>query len=280
MVVLVTGAFGQLGTALQLVANNYNTIQFYFANSSEADITDKEGLINLYNKVQPDFCVNAAAYTAVDKAESDQENAYKVNVEGVRNIAEVCNYFNTTLIHISTDFVFDGHKTVPYTEQDVANPQGSYGKTKLQGESEITKNSEKFFIIRTSWLYSQFGHNFMKTMLRIAEEKTTLKVVNDQIGTPTYAVDLAEAIIKIILSGSKNYGTYHFSNEGIASWYDFAKKIFELNKINIDLQAISSSDFPTPAKRPKYSVLDKSKIKSEFDIQINNWEDSLKRITN
>lgn len=277
MVVLVTGAFGQLGLALQLVAINYNTIHFYFADSNEADIIDKERLIKLYNKLKPDFCINAAAYTAVDKAETDQEKAHAINVEGVKNIVEVCNRFNTTLIHISTDFVFDGSKSEPYTEQDVTNTQGVYGKTKLEGESEIIKKSDKFFIIRTSWLYSQFGHNFMKTMLKIAKEKTTLKVVNDQVGTPTHAVDLAEVIIKIILSESKNYGIYHFSNEGETSWYDFAKEIFELNKISIDLQPISTSDFPTAAKRPNYSVLDKSKIKLEFDITINSWEESLKK---
>jgi dTDP-4-dehydrorhamnose reductase len=286
MVVLVTGANGQLGQALQYISSNYldrsikgeqaKQIQFHFCSSSDLDITKKDDIEAIFNTIKPDFCVNAAAYTAVDKAEIEEEKAYLINVIGAKNLAEVCKNFKTTLIHISTDFVFDGNKNTPYIEEDKTNPKGVYGKTKSDGEQEIIKILNEHFIIRTSWLYSQFSNNFMKTMLKLARERNSLSVVNDQIGTPTNAVDLAEVIIKVILSNSKNFGIYHFSNEGSASWYDFAKRIFEINKIAIDLKPIPTSEFPTPAKRPRYSVLDKSKIKSEFNILIDSWEESLK----
>ena len=275
MVVLVTGCSGQLGQALQYIAGDYSNIQFYFASSSEADITKLDGLHEIFQRIQPEFCINTAAYTAVDKAENDIENAYLINSKGAKNLAEVCHIYNTTLVHISTDFVFDGGKSTPYSEEDITNPQNIYGNSKLKGEIEIAKNLEQYFIVRTSWLYSQFGNNFLKTMLRLAKEKKSLSVVNDQIGTPTNAVDLAKALILIILSGSKNYGIYNFSNEGSASWYDFAKEIFELNKVESELISIPTTSFPTPAIRPRYSVLDKAKIKNEFKIQIINWKDSL-----
>jgi dTDP-4-dehydrorhamnose reductase len=287
MVVLVTGANGQLGQALQYISSNYpdrsikgeqaKQIQFHFCSSSDLDITKKDTIEAIFNTIKPDFCVNAAAYTAVDKAETEEEKAYLINVIGAKNLAEVCKNFKTTLIHISTDFVFDGNKSTPYLEEDKTNPQGVYGKTKSDGEQQITKILKEHFIIRTSWLYSQFSNNFMKTILKLAKERNFLSVVNDQIGTPTNAVDLAEVIIKVILSNSKNFGIYHFSNEGSASWYDFAKRIFEINKIAIDLKPIPTSEFPTPAKRPRYSVLDKSKIKSEFNILIDFWQDSLEK---
>ena len=277
MVVLVLGAGGQLGQSLQFIADEYPEIKFQFFSRSSLDITNKLVLEGVFNSLKPDFCINASAYTAVDKSESEKEQAYLINVEGVKNIAQVCKDFNLTLIHVSTDFVFDGNKNTPYTEEDETNPQGVYGKTKREGELEILRILEKYFIIRTSWLYSQFSTNFMKTMLRLAQDRDTISVVNDQIGTPTHAVDLANTIAKIILSSSTNYGIYHFSNEGKASWYDFAKKIFEVNNIKITLKPISTLEFPTPAKRPKYSVLDKSKIKKEFNILIDQWEDSLKK---
>ena len=283
MVVLVTGASGQLGQAIQFIAKNHSEIKFVFCSSSDLDISNKENCQTVIQKTKPDFCINAAAYTAVDKAESERDKAELINVLGSKNIAEVCNNFDVKLIHISTDFVFDGSNNKPYTETQITNPKGVYGQTKLDGEKAIQQVFSKYYIIRTSWVYSQFGNNFMKTMLRLASERTALSVVNDQIGTPTNAVDLAEALVQIILSANQqpkkdNYGIYNFSNEGECSWYDFAKKIFEINNVSIDLSAIPTEQFPTPAKRPKYSVLDKSKIKTTFGITIKTWEESLKSI--
>ncbi len=286
MVVLVTGANGQLGQALQSIANKFLDIKFVFCDSNTLDITKKGNMEQIFAKYSPNFCINAAAYTAVDKAESEPEKAYLINVEGVKNLAEVCKNSHTKLLHISTDFVFDGTKNTPYAEKDFPNPTGVYGNTKLKGEQVIEEILEEHFIIRTSWVYSEYGHNFMKTMLRLAFENDSLSVVNDQIGTPTHAVDLAKIIIKIITvtrlvppSGARElYGIYHFSNEGQCSWYDFAKKIFELNHVTIDLKPIPTASFPTPAKRPSYSVLDKTKIKSTFELTINPWEESLKNV--
>jgi dTDP-4-dehydrorhamnose reductase len=286
MVVLITGAGGQLGQSIQSVAGNYPDIHFIFCSSSDLDITNKNSCESVFKISKPDYCINAAAYTAVDKAESDPEKARLINVIGAKNLAEVCKNFDTTLMHISTDFVFDGNKSTPYTEEDDTNPQSVYGQTKLDGEKAIQEILEKYFIIRTSWVYSQFGNNFMKTILRLAKERTSLSIVSDQIGTPTNALDLAEVLIKIILVSSlsfgeargKAFGIYNFSNEGSCSWFDFAQKILEKNGINIDLQPIPTISYPTPAQRPKYSVLDKSKIKSTFGIEIKNWEVSLNTV--
>ena len=297
MVVLDTGASGQLGQALQFISTDHPDISFKFATSSEADVTNRNILTEIFNSVRPNFCINAAAYTAVDKAESEPEKAELINVAGALNVAEACKCFDTTLIHISTDFVFDGSATTPYTEEHVPNPMSVYGKTKLDGERAIADVWDKHIIIRTSWLYSQFSNNFMKAMLRIATERISVSVVNDQIGTPTHAVDLAKAILDIIrqvaatLSTLESrsltdqpstihqlqppYGTYHFSNEGQCSWYDFAKKIFEVNNIEIDLHPIPTSAFPTAAKRPRFSVLDKEKIAKVFNIRIREWENAL-----
>ncbi len=279
MVVLVTGASGQLGQSLQFIAGNYPQIQFVFCDSKTLNITDYNQCEQIFVQHQPNYCINAAAYTAVDKAESEPDKAHLINVVGAKNVAEVCKAHNIVLLHISTDFVFDGNKTIPYNEEDFPNPTGVYGQTKLDGEIEIQKIWEKHFIIRTSWVYSQFGNNFMKTMLRLASERDTLSVVNDQIGTPTNAVDLAKVLIKIILSNKNAFGIYNFSNEGRCSWYDFAQKIFEINNITINLQPIPTSAYPTPAKRPAYSVLDKSKMKIIFGIEIKDWEVSLKTVT-
>ncbi|WP_295333958.1 dTDP-4-dehydrorhamnose reductase [Flavobacterium sp.] len=281
MVVLVTGSSGQLGQALQFIAPKHKEFQFVFCSSSELDITDRANCNAIFEQYQPQYCINTAAYTAVDKAETESEKAYSINVIGAGNIAEVCKKLNTVLIHISTDFVFDGTRKLPYTEEDQPNPTGVYGKTKLEGEVAVQQTWKKHYIVRTSWVYSPFGHNFMKTMLRLASERETISVVNDQIGTPTNAVDLAEALVQIIKNNQQqpaidNYGIYNFSNEGQCSWYDFAEKIFEINKISINLLSIPTSSFPTPAKRPSYSVLDKTKIKKAFSLKINNWETSLK----
>ena len=279
MVVLVTGANGQLGQAIQFVAGNYPNINFVFCSSSDLDITNKENCDSVFNKEKPDFCINAAAYTAVDKAESEPEQAHLINCIGAKNLAEACKNFKSKLIHISTDFVFDGSKNAPYNETDLPNPKGVYGQTKLDGEIAIREVFDAYFIIRTSWVYSQFGNNFMKTMLRLASERASLSVVSDQIGTPTNAVDLAECLVTIITEHSKlnteHYGIYNFSNEGQCSWFDFAKKIFEINQVKIDVTPIPTTQFPTPAERPKYSVLDKTKIKSTFGIEIKPWEQSI-----
>jgi dTDP-4-dehydrorhamnose reductase len=281
MVVLVTGANGQLGQSIQSIADNHPKIEFVFCDSDKLDITDYDNVNAVFNEFVPKYCINTAAYTAVDKAETEPERAYAINVLGAQNLAKICKINNTVLVHVSTDFVFDGNKTTPYTELNIPNPTGVYGQTKLDGEDAIRELWEKHFIIRTSWVYSQFGNNFMKTMLRLATERDSLSVVNDQVGTPTNAVDLAEVLIKIINSchaehvSATNYGIYNFSNEGQCSWYDFAKKIFEVNNININLQPIPTASYPTPAQRPAFSVLDKSKIKSVFGVEIKNWDKSL-----
>ena len=281
MVVLVTGAGGQLGQSLQYIAAEYPEIKFVFCTSSALNITDKKNCFTIFEQHQPNFCINAAAYTAVDKAESEPEKAFAINVTGAKNLAETCKKFDSVLIHISTDFVFDGLSTIPYSENDVTNPTAVYGQTKLDGEKAIQAVFDNYYIIRTSWVYSQFANNFMKTMLRLATERDSLSVVNDQIGTPTNAVDLAEVLIKIILKNQKSKIVnqqsliFNFSNEGQCSWYDFAAAIFKKNNVSIDLKPIPSTQFPTPAKRPSFSVLDKSKIKNTFGIEIKNWQESL-----
>jgi len=295
MVVLVTGANGQLGQALQSISGNYPEIDFVFCDSMRLDITNLNNVKQCFKQFKPNYCINAAAYTAVDKAESEPEKAHLINVIGAKNLAEVCKEHETILLHISTDFVFDGtssfdcaqddalNVTNGYTEEDTPNPTGVYGLTKLQGEKAIQETFDNYFIIRTSWVYSQFGNNFMKTMLRLASESDTLSVVNDQIGTPTNAVDLAEALISIITqtynlqpTAYNYFGIYNFSNEGQCSWYDFAKEIFEINNVNINLNPIPTTSFPTPAKRPAYSVLDKNKIKKVFQVRIKDWKESLR----
>ncbi len=291
MVVLVTGANGQLGQAIQSISEKYAEVDFVFCDSSFLDITNLINVNQVFNQIKPDYCINAAAYTAVDKAETETEKAYLINVIGAKHLAEACKINNTILLHVSTDFVFDGsmtslHEKSGYTEEDIPNPTGVYGQTKLEGEKAIQETFDHYFIIRTSWVYSKFANNFMKTMLRLGSEKDSLSVVNDQIGTPTNAVDLAEAIIEIILhteysrnvsSSDSNFGIYNFSNEGQCSWYDFANKIFEENNITIDLKPIPTTSYPTLAKRPAFSVLDKTKIKRVFGLKINKWEDSLQK---
>lgn len=276
MVVAVTGASGQLGQSLRALAGKSDGFTWYFASSTQADITNSDSIRRFLSPLNPDFCINAAAYTAVDKAESEPERAKSVNVDGAQNLAEVCRDLNIKLIHISTDFVFDGQKQTPYREDDPTNPQGVYARTKLDGERAIAQTFDNYFIIRTAWVYSEYGNNFMKTMLRLASERDTINVVNDQIGTPTQALDLARAIITIIQSSKNAFGIYHFSNEGVTSWHDFAAEIFKINGSNVKLGSISTNDYPTPAKRPKYSVLDKSKIKETFGLEIRDWKEALR----
>ncbi|KPM31209.1 dTDP-4-dehydrorhamnose reductase [Croceitalea dokdonensis DOKDO 023] len=275
MNILVTGASGQLGSTLKSIANTVPGLHFAFASSKQLDITDFEAVRNEMDKNNYAYCINCAAFTHVDNAESETDKAKLINVTGARNLALNCHEHKTVLIHISTDFVFDGYMNEPYREEDIARPIGFYGDTKYKGERAIINNLQEHFIIRTSWLYSEFGNNFMKTMLRLGAERDELSVVYDQVGTPTYARDLAKAILHIIKAHSIDYGVYHYSNEGVASWYDFAKAIFDEQGIQVTLNPIRSEAYPTPAARPKFSVLDKEKMKSTFKIDIPNWRDSL-----
>ncbi len=278
--VLITGANGQLGQEIALLSRRYKNFNFLFTDVDTLDITNLQDLEVFFKKKQPAFVVNCAAYTAVDKAESEPEKANLVNNIAVENLAKVCQKHDTPVIHISTDYVFDGRNFRPYKETDSTNPLSVYGKTKLDGEKHLLDNP-KAVIIRTSWLYSTFGHNFVKTIKRLAKERSFLNVVADQVGTPTNAKDLAAAIMTII----KEYferncffpGIYHFSNEGVASWYDFAREIVEFYNFTCKIRPIPTEEFPTPAKRPYYSVLDKSKIKKTYGIEILHWKESLKR---
>ena len=275
MKILVTGASGQLGSTLKDVSTDHNELQFVFKSSSELDITDFDAVNHELISNDYAYCINCAAFTNVDLAETETDKARLVNITGPRNLALNCKESGTVLIHISTDFVFDGYLNVPYQEDDIARPIGFYGDTKYKGERAIINNLDEHFIIRTSWLYSEYGNNFMKTMLRLGSERESLSVVYDQVGTPTYAKDLAAVIVRIINAHSIDYGVYHYSNEGVSSWYDFAKAIFVGFGLDVQLTPILSEAYPTPAERPKYSVMDKAKIKSTFDLTIPHWKDSL-----
>ncbi|WP_345005350.1 dTDP-4-dehydrorhamnose reductase [Snuella lapsa] len=276
--ILVTGGHGQLASCIKCIEAKYDDLNFIYTDYHDLDICDLNQVQSFFAANTIDYCVNCAAYTAVDKAEEEKELAFKVNAEGPKNLAMVCHENKVVLIHISTDFVFDGNKREPYTEEDKPNPISVYGSSKLQGEVEIQQFLKEYFIIRTSWLYSEHGHNFMKTMLRLAEARDEISVVADQVGTPTYAGDLAAVIIQIIRSKSQNYGLYHYSNEGAVSWYDFAKAIFvEINE-GIRVSSIKTEDFPTFAKRPSFSVLAKFKIKEKMSIEIPYWKDSLIKV--
>jgi dTDP-4-dehydrorhamnose reductase len=275
--IVITGANGQLGKCLQDIAEYYPHYEFHFKTSKELDITSKLQVYSLYAQEKFDYCINCAAYTAVDKAETNKEKAFLVNAEAVKYLAGACNENNTILIHISTDFVFDGSKTTPYSEEDIPNPINVYGASKLKGEQYAQEILESYFIIRTSWVYSEYGHNFVKTMLRLGAERKELSVVNDQIGSPTYARDLAEAIMEIISSEAIHFGLYHYSNEGAISWFDFAKAIFKLSNIPVRVSPISSSAYSTSAKRPEYSVMDKSKTENYLGSVILPWRDSLEK---
>ena len=250
-------------------------MNFVFRSSSELDITDFDAVHEELTSSDYAYCINCAAFTNVDKAEEETDRARLINITGPRNLALNCKESGTVLIHISTDFVFDGYLNVPYNEEDIARPIGFYGDTKYKGERAIINNLDEHFILRTSWLYSENGHNFMKTMIRLGTERETLSVVYDQVGTPTYAKDLADTVLTIIKAHSIDYGVYNYSNEGVASWYDFAKAIFDGMDIELQLHPILSEPYPTPAERPKYSVLDKSKIKNTFGLNIPHWKDSL-----
>lgn len=275
--VLVTGGKGQLALCIKDAARQLADLSFLFVDVDELDITKPDEVKHYFEQHEIDYCINCAAYTAVDKAESEAELAKAINVDGPKFLAEACNENNAVLIQISTDFVFDGRQTSLYSENDEPNPLGVYGSTKWLGEKAITSVMSEHFIIRTAWLYSEHGHNFMKTMLRLGGEREQLGVVCDQIGTPTYAGDLARAILDIISENQRTYGTYHFSNEGVASWYDFADAIFEIENIACALSPIKTSEYKTPAERPTFSVLDKSKIRGMLQMEIPHWRKSLQK---
>lgn len=274
--ILVTGSNGQLGNEISTLRSQFSQYEFLFTDQADLDITDKDALKRIFEKYRFFACINAAAYTAVDAAETDQEMAQKINIEAVGNLAYLCDDYNAHLFHISTDYVFDGKKSFPYTEEDETAALNVYGETKAIGET-LALQHRCTFVLRTSWLYSNFGKNFVKTMLRLADQKPQLSIVDDQIGSPTYAADLAKTIFKILETPDfeKKSGLYHYSNEGIASWYDFAKAIFELSNKNVDVLPLRTAQYPTPAQRPLYSVLDKTKIKSAFDLEIPHWRESL-----
>jgi dTDP-4-dehydrorhamnose reductase len=281
MKILITGAYGQLGSELKEIEMEYPNYHFDFTDVDSLDITNESDVESYFARNTPNFVVNCAAYTAVDKAEKEAVIAEKVNSLAPKLLAKNAKKVGAKVIHVSTDYVFSGDANQPYTENDEINPQGIYGKTKLQGEIDCLKENPDSVIIRTSWLYSEFGNNFVKTMLRLGKERDSLNVVVDQIGTPTYAGDLAKAIVAIIKGTELNKetfvpGIYHFSNEGVASWYDFALAVFEMEKIQVEVAPVSSDKFPTPAKRPHFSVLNKSKIKDIFGIDIPYWRDSLR----
>jgi dTDP-4-dehydrorhamnose reductase len=273
--ILVIGGSGQLGTCLKAVAHKKKIDDISFPDRSKADIVNLAALSTLFELEKPTFVVNCAAYTDVDKAEDEQELARTVNRDGAGNLAKLCNVHGATLIHVSTDFVFDGSRPKLLAEDEPASPINVYGLTKLEGEQAIAEHLNEFFILRTSWLYSEFANNFVKTMRKLGEERHELKIIADQIGTPTYGMDLAFAIVILIESQSENYGVYHYSNEGVASWYDFAKAVFQLSNIKVKVIPVPTSEYLTRASRPAYSVLDKRKIKSNFKLEIPYWRDSL-----
>lgn len=278
MNILVTGANGQLGSEIKELADGYSSHKFFFTNSDTLDITSKEKVFTYIKDYKINGVVNCAAFTAVDKAESNAELAEDVNSKGVENILLALEEVKGKLIHISTDYVFNGENFVPYKENQEVNPIGVYGITKRRGEKKVVNSSLEALVIRTSWVYSSHGNNFVKTMLRLGKERSELGVVYDQIGSPTYAKDLAKVCLQIITSDVKidsKSKLYHFSNEGVASWYDFAKAIFEISEIDCKVNPIETKEYPTPAKRPHYSVLNKAKIKKDFDVEIPYWKDSL-----
>jgi dTDP-4-dehydrorhamnose reductase len=279
--ILVTGANGQLGSEIRKITGSFSEMEFSFTDVDELDITNSGKVAGFMAENKPEFLINCAAYTNVDKAETDESTATLLNATAVGILAEQSAKINCRIIHVSTDYVFDGNGPRPYREDNPVNPQSVYGKTKLEGELLCQKYNPENIIIRTSWLYSAFGNNFVKTMVRLGNERTELGVITDQIGTPTNAADLAQAILMIISSvakGEKPFvpGIYHYSNEGVASWYDFTKAIFDIAGISCFVKPIATEDYPSPVQRPAYSVMNKSKIKLIFGLQIPHWRDSLK----
>jgi len=281
--VLVTGANGQLGQEILYLEKEYPNLNLTFTDVEQLDITNNDAVDKFVTEGQFNFIINCAAYTAVDKAESDREKAFLLNAIAVDFLVDAANKIDATLIQISTDYVFDGENNTPYGEDDGTFPQSVYGETKHEGEKLILFSEIDALIIRTSWLYSSYGNNFVKTMLKLGNERDELNVVFDQIGTPTYARDLGKGILDIVsryekFPNCKQREIYHYTNEGVASWYDLASEIFRAKSIPCKVHAVESSAFPTPAKRPNFSVLNKSKIKKDFSLSIPHWVDSLKQM--
>jgi len=277
MKILVTGANGQLGRSIQKISKLYPKFEFIYTDVEQLDITNLEEVNNYFKKHKPKYCINAAAYTQVDKAEKEKELNNKINIIGPKNLAIASKENNAILIHISSDYVYHNENTDILTETSPTNPKGIYAISKLLGEQEVISNLSKFYIIRTSWLYSEFGSNFVKTMIKYGSERDELNVVNDQIGSPTYATDLADTVLKFIEADNSNYGIYNYSNSGYISWYDFANKIMELTNIKCKINPIPSSEYPTPTPRPLNSKLLKEKIVSELKINIPSWDNALHR---
>ncbi len=274
--ILIVGGNGQLGNCIRKIAPDFeNQYEFNFTDSQTLNITDRDSVSDVFYDFKPHFCINASAYTAVDLAENEPEKAFAVNAEGVANLAEACEEYNCVLIHVSTDYVFDGETSISYSEDSFTHPQGVYGASKLKGEELATDLNPKTIIIRTSWVYSEFNKNFVKTMLNLFSQKDELGIVADQFGQPTNSNDLAEAIMKIIETEPKIYGIFHFSNYPETTWFEFSQKIAEFSGSNIKLNAITTEDFPTPAKRPKRSTMSLDKIESIYNIQLKHWENSL-----
>ncbi len=277
--ILVTGAKGQLGSEIKYLSKFHN-INFTFTDIEELDITSMDEIEGFFSSQEFGYIINCAAYTAVDKAEEEKEEADLANHIAVKYLAVMSSKFNAKLIHISTDFVFDGSSSIPFTEEDKTNPVSVYGKTKLAGEKAVLKHGSEVIIIRTSWLYSSFGNNFVKTMIGLTKKRNSIGIVFDQLGTPTYARDLAEAVLNIINSQDFLTGVYHYSNEGVASWYDFTKAIVEIAGIKCSIDPIETYQYPTPAKRPAYSILNKAKIKKAYNMEIPYWKTSLEKCIN
>lgn len=280
--VLVTGSTGQLGQSIQYIQHQYPLLKFTFVSSNELDLSNESAVEIFFNKNTFQAIINCAAYTAVDKAESDPLLADKINHLAVKKLAGISKQQNAIFIHLSTDYVFNGKNYKPYIETDTTDPQGVYGESKLNGELAFEDVGTQGCIIRTSWVYSEYSNNFVKTMQRLGSEKESLNIIYDQIGSPTYAGDLANAILVIVQSENLRNGVlkpqvYHYSNEGVCSWYDFAKTIFEFSDIDCKVIPIETKDYPTPAKRPHYSLLNKSKIKHHFELEIPYWKDSLQK---
>ena len=271
---LVFGAAGQLGQCLAHVAQTRQTAGLVFLPEAEANILDLNALQTAFARYRPAYVINCAAYTAVDRAEDDVALARQINRDGAENLARLCAEHNAVLVQISTDFVFDGTGNQPLTETDDTRPLGIYGLTKLEGEQVIPPLLDRYFILRTSWLYSEFAGNFVKTMLKLGADRPELRVIWDQVGTPTYAIDLAGCILHLIETSNENFGLYHYSNEGLTSWYDFATAIFELSGMPTRTVPIRTAEYPTKTTRPAYSVMDKAKAKAQLGVEIPHWRTS------